>query len=629
METNEEKLSMSEALRRTARALRIWWRLCPGMLVSTALGAALTALSPYAAIWLSAKIIGELAGERSPERLARLVIIQLAVTAALSLATGIVTRWRNRERALADKMTDKLCRSKFFSMDYSALDNQRTFMLYNLMNQHMTYNGTGFERTLTLFENAFTAILQMAGGVALATGLFTAQVPAGSALAILNGLPGALLMAVLLVAAALLAPACSRQAVKSQERYTSTMLHTNRVASFYLFDVPKDEARRTDMRIYRQWDEVCVPQNAVMDEGIRRFGRAFSGPVGLWSALSQAASALLTGLIYGIVCLKAWAGAFGVGEVTQYVGAVSSLFVGFSALTEAAVDIQYNAVALGVLFEFLDIPNEMYKGSLTTEKRADRQYEVEFRNVSFRYPGAEKYALRHVNMKFKVGSRLAVVGENGSGKTTFIKLLCRLYDPTDGQILLNGIDIRKYRYDDYIGILSVVFQDYQLFALTLGQNVAGAESYDPERVRQCLEDAGFGSRLNTMPNGLDTVLYKQLDANGVEVSGGEAQKIAIARALYKDAPFIILDEPTAALDPIAEAEIYSKFNDIAGDKTAIYISHRLSSCKFCDEIAVFSEGEVVQKGTHEELVADEGGKYYELWHAQAQYYTAERAAAQR
>ena len=284
-----------------------------------------------------------------------------------------------------------------------------------------------------------------------------------------------------------------------------------------------------------------------------------------------------------------------------------------------------NSPFLKLIFEFLDIPNNMYQGSLTVEKRRDRDYEVEFRDVSFKYPGSEQYVLRHVNMKFKVGSRLAVVGMNGSGKTTFIKLLCRLYDPTEGVILLNGIDIRKYNYLDYMMIFSVVFQDFRLFALKLGENVASGRDYDPDLVTDCLIKAGFGDRLATLPDGLDTYLYKDYDPAGIDISGGEAQKIALARALYKDAPFIILDEPTAALDPIAEAEIYSKFNDIAGDKTAIYISHRLSSCKFCDEIAVFHEGEVIQKGSHAELLADEAGKYFELWNAQAQYYTEQNA----
>lgn len=290
------------------------------------------------------------------------------------------------------------------------------------------------------------------------------------------------------------------------------------------------------------------------------------------------------------------------------------------ALTTLTGEMKTNADYLEKTFEFLDIPNSMYQGSLTTEKRADCRYEVEFKDVSFQYPGSDIWALRHVNMKFKIGKRLAIVGENGCGKTTFIKLLCRLYDPQEGQILLNGIDIRKYRYDDYMGIFSVVFQDFQLICQPLGANVAGGINYDSDRVKKALVDAGFGERLSHMEKGLDTMIYKNLSEDGVDVSGGEAQKIAIARALYKDAPFIILDEPTAALDPIAEAEIYSKFDQITGHKTAIYISHRLSSCKFCDEIAVFHQGRVIQQGTHESLVNERNGKYYELWNAQAQYY---------
>ena len=240
---------------------------------------------------------------------------------------------------------------------------------------------------------------------------------------------------------------------------------------------------------------------------------------------------------------------------------------------------------------------------MTTEKRADRQYDVEFRDVSFRYPNAleDVWGVAARQPEVQVGSRLAVVGMNGSGKTTFINLLCRLYDPIEGQILLNGIDIRKNRYDEYMRIFAVVFQDFRLFALPLGQNVAAGAHYGSERVMDCLSKAGFGDRLKTLPDGLDTPLYKELDKNGVEVSGGEAQKIAIARALYQDAPFIVLDEPTAALAPIAEAEIYAKFNDIA----------------------VFDHGAIVQYGTHDQLVADENGKYYELWHAQAQYYVKE------
>ena len=228
-------------------------------------------------------------------------------------------------------------------------------------------------------------------------------------------------------------------------------------------------------------------------------------------------------------------------------------------------------------------------------------------------------------MKFRVGERLAVVGMNGSGKTTFIKLLCRLYDPTEGEILLNGIDIKKYDYKEYMSVFSVVFQDFVLFSYPLGENVAAKTNYDQSLVKRCLTDSGFGERLQEMQEGLNTCLYKDFSENGAEISGGEAQKIALARALYKDAPFIVLDEPTAALDPVAEAEVYSNFNKIVGDKTVIYISHRLSSCRFCDEIAVFDNGQIVQQGSHDKLVADENGQYHKLWYAQAQYYKKEVA----
>jgi len=182
------------------------------------------------------------------------------------------------------------------------------------------------------------------------------------------------------------------------------------------------------------------------------------------------------------------------------------------------------------------------------------------------------------------------------------------------------MDIREVDYEQYQALFSVVFQDFRLFSFGLGQNVAAGDTYDAQRAADCLEKAGMNERLQTLPDGLETAIYKDFDENGVEVSGGEAQKIAIARALYKDAPFVILDEPTAALDPIAEHEIYARFDEIIGEKTAVYISHRLSSCRFCHKIAVLKDGELAQIGSHEELLADTDGPYARLWNAQAQYY---------
>ena len=297
------------------------------------------------------------------------------------------------------------------------------------------------------------------------------------------------------------------------------------------------------------------------------------------------------------------------------------LFVGLSESAGILGNMKANAFFLKKNFDYIDLPDPMYQGTLTIEKRRDRNYEIEFKDVSFKYPGADTFALKNVSFRFRIGQRLAIVGENGSGKTTFIKLLARLYDPTEGEILLNGIDIRKYDYKEYLSVFSVVFQDFSLPALKLGEVVASSSDYDRKRAEDALERAGFSERLSELPSGLDTFIGKDYDVSGVDFSGGEKQKIAIARAIYRDASFMILDEPTAALDPKAEAEVYRRFDEIAEDRTTVFISHRLSSCRFCDEIAVFSEGKIIQNGTHESLLSDAGGKYAALWNAQAQWYT--------
>ena len=420
---------------------------------------------------------------------------------------------------------------------------------------------------------------------------------------------------------------CSSRAVKKENKAFETWSKENvrfyRAFDFFGCDLCMKPEHAKDARIYGQnyAADHAFEKMQLHDREQKHLIHRMSWP----EAWSGFLASLSNAVCYLFVVAKAAMGAFGVGSIVQYVGVLTRLGEG---LQEAMFMYTDNAVCcshLQGLYAFLDIPNKKYQGTLPIEKRAfcdgdDNDYEIEFCDVSFKYPGSNAYALRHISLKFRVGERFAVVGKNGSGKTTVIKLLCRLYDPTEGIILLNGIDIQKYNYDEYMSIFSVVFQDFKLFSFSLGQNVAANADYDRTRAEYCLKKAGFGARLAQMPNGTDTCLYKDFSENGVEISGGEAQKIALARALYKDAPFIVLDEPTSALDPIAEAEVYSKFNEIVGQKTAIYISHRLSSCRFCDEIIVFDHGMITQRGSHDDLVADETGKYAELWRAQAQYY---------
>lgn len=611
------------SLRIQLRALRLWWKLNPRYVTACIVSPFLTAVLPYITLYFTARLLDAIAAGAPADTLWRLLAGLLAAALFCGGADALLKHWKTgldetrgfgQTRCLADKM---------LSMDYEVADNPATSQLYDAILTSSNAAGWGFLRTIELLPSLSGAVTRILGAVVLSVNLFWLPVT-DAALAWLNSSLCTVLLLAALVLSALGSGWLRTRSYAIWASNVQQVTFSNRLFSFF-FRLLKDGTEQAlDARTYRQ-DQLIDTINRAPENNVFRldgsYFKAYRGPMGGLNALGRALTWLFTGLVYLYVCLKAMGKAFGVGAVTQYVGAITSMAQGVADLLEGLGEMKNNQPFLEQFFQFLDLPNKMYQGSLTTEKRSDRQYEIEFRDVSFKYPGSDVWALRHVNMKFKVGERMAVVGENGSGKTTFIKLLCRLYDPQEGEILLNGIDIQKYNYKDYLALFSVVFQDFQLLAQPLGDNVAGSQTYDRTKVRQALIDAGFGDRLNSLPQGLDTMLFKEFAEDGVDVSGGEAQKIAIARALYKNAPFIILDEPTAALDPIAEAEIYAKFNDIAGDKTSVYISHRLSSCKFCDEIAVFDHGQVIQQGTHDSLLADEGGKYYALWMAQAQYYT--------
>lgn len=322
-------------------------------------------------------------------------------------------------------------------------------------------------------------------------------------------------------------------------------------------------------------------------------------------------------LMYSILISRVLHGTVTVAEFTFYVSIVSGFASWLSTfLFKVSAVMRTNLETKGY-FECMDIKDVFLHGE---GERLDvtAPVSIEFRDVSFRYENEEEI-LSHLSFKIEKGKKVALVGNNGAGKSTFIKLLCRLYDPTEGEILLNGIDIRYYDYNEYIQLFSVVFQDFKLFSFTIAENVAVSKEFDEEKVRDCLRKAGFTERLGELEKDIHTNLFK-LKEDGMEISGGEAQKIAIARALYKDSPLVILDEPTSALDPVSEYEIYRSFDRLVEEKTAIYISHRMSSCRFCNQILVFDNGKIVQQGSHDELVRDEAGLYYEMWSSQAKYY---------
>ena len=342
----------------------------------------------------------------------------------------------------------------------------------------------------------------------------------------------------------------------------------------------------------------------------------------MWADLLDVALAFLrNGAAYGLLIAMALRGELTAAAFVLYFTAVSGfaqwvtgIFSGLGALHRESLDI-------AALREFMEEP-ELFRfgdGKPLSVKK-DHLYTLELRDVSFRYPGADHDTLSHVDLTLHPGEKLAVVGRNGAGKTTLIKLLCGLYDPTEGQVLLDGEDIRQYDRRDYYRHFAAVFQQFSILAGTMAENVAQTtgENVDRPKMWDCLERAGIADKVRELPQVEDTHLGREVYLDGVDLSGGQLQRLMLARALYKDAPVVVLDEPTAALDPIAESDLYQKYNDLTGNCTSVYISHRLASTRFCDRVLLIENGGIAEEGTHEELL-EQGGRYAYLFNIQSKY----------
>ena len=606
------------------RGYKLLYSIDKDLILYKALRAVIAVVSPYTTLYFTSQLINGIAAGKTFGQL----MVYAVLIVFINLIMSVLSRLVSRKISIADQNILNSISLYFNSvnmkMQYEHLEDSETHLKRDRIFHAQNANGFGVMRLTWQVENFVNAVVSIVLSVTLTVSLFTLKAP-GEYHGLWNFVNSPLSVLIILVLLCLNIIISINMTGKSSAVFYNeieNLADQNRVGFFYLELLGNYESA-AEIRIFNEspliqksWLNYML-HPAYMANIVRAYAR--------FARVQTGVGFIMNLVLYIFIGAKAYMGAFGIGNFVLYTGTVAKFVSAVTSLFDIFAQLKNNNVYLREIFEYIDMPNTMYQGTLPVEKRAfcergDNDYEIEFRDVSFKYPTSDEYALRHISIKFRVGERLAVVGMNGSGKTTFIKLLCRLYDPTEGEILLNGIDIKKYNYDEYISIFSVVFQDFKLFSFSLGQNVAASVKYDRARVKACLEKVGFGARLKEMTEGLDTCLYKDFEENGVEISGGEAQKIALARALYKDAPFIVLDEPTAALDPVAEYEVYSKFNEIVGDKTAIYISHRLSSCRFCDEIAVFDNGQIVQQGNHEELVADANGKYHELWYAQAQYY---------
>ena len=405
-----------------------------------------------------------------------------------------------------------------------------------------------------------------------------------------------------------------------KEMWDAMMPHWRKLE--YMENVTTDFSYAKDIRLFGMKKFLAKKQKDVYDEELRHWikSRQYWIYNSIFShGISLVRQLIITGwLVYSVIAKD-----LSIGNFTLYLASAGAFSNAINEVLSALSALRERSAHTDDYRSFMDIPGDSGKDTIPVPK-ADK-YVFTFENVSFKYKGQEKYALRNLNITIAAGEKLAVVGLNGAGKSTFIKLLLRLYDVTEGRILMNGTDIRRFDRAEYYRLFSPAFQDVTVFAFPMAENVSMSppDETDKNKAEKCVREAGLGDKMDKLEKGIDTELLKVLYDDGVDLSGGEKQKLALARALYKGSDIIVLDEPTAALDALAEYRLYKSFNGLVGNRTAVYISHRLSSTRFCDRVAMFKDGEMTETGTHEELM-EKNGDYAEMFRVQAQYYVEDR-----
>lgn len=659
MEKNGRTLRKDLAI--ICRGIREFGCILPGQMGHVFRRSLLAAGIPFITTAVSAYIMDGLVSSRDRGKLLMLCLGGIGLL-------FLVSMWRNYEDCRIGVGYQRLFSSheirltnQAYSLPYELLERDRTRQLRDEVSGSLHLSGAGMASLYwdmdVLWTNLATGII--AGGILLYSmwkimlvelaarvqNAVSADLAGGG---MQNGVPAELaagtvqsgIVVVVLGFGLLVACSCLLACRMTGKRFDVTFetflkgAGHSRYGDFYHMEYLQDEDAAMDARIYRQ-EELVLEQcqsncHAYLADSKER---EFSA-VNRYEGVKLAASCVCGCVVYLLVGGMAMEGVIGCGSIVLLYSAVTWLIEALARIAEIVTDLRNNNEHLLRYFQYMDLPQSTLNGREEEkqpredgkEKPWDGQREhginacLRMEDVSFRYPESDDFALKNVTLNINAGEKIAIVGENGSGKTTLIKLLCRLYEPQAGRILLEGRDIRSCPYEEYIEHISTVFQDFSLFAFSIAENVAGTQDYDEQKVWAALEKAGMKERVERYKRGIRQPLFHDFDSEGTNLSGGEGQKLAIARAAYKDAEIMILDEPTAALDPYAEYEIYENFGKLAEGRTVLFVSHRLSSCRMCDRIVVLDRGEVVQCGTYEELMAEESGKYRELWDAQAQYY---------
>ena len=580
------------------------WKTHKGFFAVRSIKMLLQSLTPFLSIYFIPAIIAELMGEKRADRLiglaAALVLLEFVLSVLLGTFNNLIERYGQK----FENHFQMILSRRIMELDFQMTEDKKALDQLELAKNGMSLYSGGMNGLMEPFFSFLSNLITLLGVVVL----------------LIVNAPIVLVIAAVIVAAATLINGKLNQIEQEGYRRLSKI---NRIFGYLGWSLV-DFRYGKDIRLYGS-KEMMVEKWQCFTRDWNRENVEIANRQLPLQLLRDGTQILHDIAVYFYLGVLAILGKITIATCIQMVNAAGTFTGSLRNMVFCYQDILKRANYANEFVKFMDYPPAMPKGTLDVK---EGKHIFEFRNLSFIYPGSEVQVLKNVNLTIREGEHLSVVGLNGAGKTTLVKLMCRLYDPTEGEILMDGINIKEYDYQQYMQVFAPVFQDFKLFAFKIRENLLLKDSEEMDPVtdealaRGTLRKIGMEEKVDSFKNGLDTVLFKQFDEEGIEPSGGEQQKLAIARALVKDAPVVILDEPTAALDPVAEYEIYKHFEELVKGKTAIYISHRLSSCQFCDHIAVFSEGGVKEYGTHEELVDLPGGVYAEMFAAQAQYYVS-------
>ncbi len=616
------------------------WRCSPSFFIFYFLDLVVYAIAPFVNIIFPAKIIDELIGQQRIKYLVLYTVLTVGINTLCNCLKNIFDITKEKYGDTFERYISMQIAEKCVDMDFQHTEDKKVLEQLEKAKTGMDWYSGGIFGILNAFSGIVTSFITALGVVVI----------------LVIGMPW---LIVVYVISMLLDMLFTKKTNEINLKSFKNLAKLNQIFSYVFWEL-QDIRFGKDIRLYGAEPMMEKKGKYYNDQMTVEWHRQAMECLS-YDEAGMVLSCVRWGVAILMIGAKAVKGLISLGDFTMYFNAGNTLYDSIKGIAWQMQNLYQKLCYANEFIVFMEYPNAVRHGELLPQKL--KEHTIEFKNVSFTYPGSQVLILKNINIVLHPGEHISIVGLNGAGKTTFIKLLCRLYDPTEGEILLDGVDIREIVYEEYVKLLAVVFQDFQLFAFTARENVTLAESFakaedmrkNEEKIEndykgrkanswgsentnhlidkkennrnhedshfvKVIDQAGLTGAISDLKYGADTYIMKSFDNEGCEMSGGQQQKMAIARALYKDSPVVILDEPTAALDPIAEYEIYRQFHTLVGGKTAIYISHRLSSCQFCDVIYVFVDGEIAERGTHAELVGLSGGHYAKMFEAQAQYY---------